>query len=349
MVRSVARAVILLAVVSLAVPESAIPISSSRGEDAYIISLPLIMESWLPPPEPSIEVVRTGDDTFLVKLPVCGDPSEGVWAEYQMSRFTAPLPGWSFASRFWHLFGLSIVDSEGNQLWRLVAPNSAWEYAYRIGPQDAPIDDFDFYGSVHQAQRNTYTAIEADYNDITALGTGASLTAKQVTFVQEGEIILPSDRTTIAGNSRLVVLFAGCQVRVEHSHTYLPGYELYAAYNAMLPTTNGDSRGIDTYQVGDNLPAVRVYDGAPKNLNTETDKVSGWHSTAHPFVVSMALPSGVPGPDGWSKSGGYKAWFHDIADSNKGKFYVNYVSSNYAERVTAEDSQHSTVYWVERR
>jgi len=325
----------------------------SRGQGAVSKAyLPLVASGY----DPSCRLMRvyrealTGD--WLVQLPILGEASNRIVAEYRLRQIDHNLSGWSFSSRCWHILGLRVIDLNGSMspitLQNIEA--SAWEYAYTIGADADEQADYDFFGAIHQAQKSTSFAISLDGRDLGDVPMGRICYGERLVVVQTMDTYYPKDKATVIGASTLTHTFdyeMGLDVR--HSHTYSEGYRLYASYSAMMPTNNDDSAGIDTIQVGTNALQSRDYDGSVKNIGTEGSNAVGWHSFVHSYRTVMELPAGGPDTDGaWTHSGEYKMWFNDLAPAitGLGKFYVNYVTGDFASRVTATASEHWTRYRV---
>jgi hypothetical protein len=267
---------------------------------------------------------------------------------------TTALSGWGFASQCWALQGLSVVDLDAVAspvvLLDPASYASAFEYAYSIGADADLVGDYNYFGSVHQAEASTAAAFYLDGYPMLTIPAGLVCYGKTCQVIQTMNTYYPKDKVTVIGASALnhTFLYNGI-LAVAHSHTYSAGYKIYSAYSAMLPLSNADSAGIDTYQVGSNPAAARAYDDAAHDRPTQTDTLVGSHSAAHTYKVRMTLPSGGPDDTGaWTYSGVFQAWWNDLAPSptGLGKFYVNFVAGDFTQRITAAPSAHRTIYQV---
>jgi len=292
----------------------------------------------------------TGD--WLVQLPILGEASNRIVAEYRLRQIDHNLSGWSFPSNCRHILGLRVIDLDGvmSPITLQNIEASAWEYAYTIGADADEQADYGFFGAIHQAQKSSSFAISLDGHDLSDVPMGLTCYGERLVVAQTMDTYYPKDKATVIGASTLIHTFDyGTGLDVRHSHTYSVGYKLYASYSAMMPTNNDDDAGVNALQVGTNVSQSRDYDDSTKNIGTEGSYAAGWHSSAHGYRTVMELPAGGPDTDGaWTYSGEYKMWFNDLAPATTGlgKFYVNYVTGDFASRVTAVASEHWTRYRV---
>lgn len=288
-----------------------------------------------------VHAVRQNANNWLIQLPISGVASN-IKVEYQIRKITAVLAGWGFASNCWHLGGIKVIDLTG-AVPDIVLMDisgvantvlSAFEYAYNIGIAGDIQANFDFYGSLHQAQKSTGMTVSIDGLDVTALASGASAFGSTLVIAQTMDTYLPKDKTTVIGSSALTHTFTQAnQLQIDHSHAFIAGYEMYSSYSAMLPLSPGD---IDTMQTDNNAAHFpRTWDDGAYNLDTQTDTVLAWHSSAHNYRVRMTLPFSAPSSAAdWSKSGSYKAWIQDRSPNPTGilKAYVNLLDGIFANR-----------------
>lgn len=312
----------------------------------------LVLQSAMPTNNTKVTIERNGAELF-VWVPLVSGIS--TWARYRLAKMDTPRSGWGFASNMWVIMGAAVVESDGTT-WQLNDNNtSAWEYAYRIGVTDAPntLDGFDFYGSLHQAEQRTSLQFSVDasnYDDDT-LPSGRFLLCDTFTVAQTADIILPSDKTSVCGDIALTHTFAigAYDLQVDHVHNYVAGYQIFAAYSAMMPSNNSGDAGFDTYKIGSLAAAARAYDDSNNALGTEATTAVLSHSSAHPYTMTLTLPYGGPELSGlWTHTGGFGMWFQDRSPSLSGigKVYVNFVGS-YADRITPPaTTTHRTRYGV---
>jgi hypothetical protein len=301
-----------------------------------------------------VRIKREDANNLLVMVPVTAEANRIV-AEFRLKRITTVIGGWGFASNCWHLLGLRIVDLDGVASPKALTDigGSSWEYSFTIGA-DADIEgDYGLYGSIHQAQAISGSAsIRLDNKDLSDLPIGVWIYGKRLLATQTIDTYYPKDKTTVIGSTVLSHIFTTTFVEAVFAMTHVAGYKLYASYAGMLPTSNADSAGCDTYKVGSNAAAARVFDDGAKNINTQTDTFLAWHSTAHSYRVKLFLPSGGPDADGnWTYAGSHKGWFQDRAPNpaGVGKHYVNYVGSTFAtDKITAASSSHRARWSVEK-
>lgn len=288
---------------------------------------------------PSILQPLTGE--YLITTPLRGE--SGVrCAEWDVRQEKVKISGYTWTSNTRHLFGLKLVTiANGSKV--VLSDGQGWEAAGSIGA-DADLEaTYNYFGSIHQNEQCQSCVVSV--RGMASVPRWKRVYCTSLTIDQNINTIYPADKTSVIGTTKMRHSFDSAGLRVNRTHTYQPGYKIYTFYGAMMPINNPL---LDTYQVGENASAVMVMDGNPKNLNTETSIFKSWAAGGN-YRVVMSLPTGGPSdPADWSKAVGFKGWFKDNADG-KGKHYVNFVSGNFADRVTAETSSHIVQYWVEKQ
>jgi hypothetical protein len=307
----------------------------------------------LPSPTPDrslIDLHRENANNFLVRIPFNQTQD---YAEFRLRLITTVLPGWDFSSNQWILLGLRVLAP--GAVWTLTERNSAWEYAIKIARADAPQKDFTLYGSLHQGQRRTTWSLAADGIDATGLESGQHIYCQQVVMAQSLDIYDPTDKSTVIGSTDITHTFDPTdQVMVRHAHAYHPGYQLYSAFSAMLPVTNGDGMGIDRVQSGQKPAYTPVQDGSAQFIGAFSSLCRGWHSAAHRYRINMLLPDGGPAGAPWDADSQARSvqglWLQDyLEDPTKAKFYLSWISNQYIHRITAQAASHRQRYYVDLR
>jgi len=291
-----------------------------------------------------LEIYREGANDFLIRGRINGENDTNRIVEWRLRKFTTTLSGWSFASNCWHLLGCKVIDISGHQpALEISGQTSAFEYAFRLGATNDLESAFEFVGSVHQSQQATAFTIHGDGEDLSGLATGAYAYARTLTVTQAMDTVYPGDKMTIVGSSALDHTFTVSSMAFAHSHAFDPGYQAFTFYSAMLPVL---AANMDTYQIGDLTTGTAVGDNSSHEIGTQAD-TARMSDSGHAYQIAMTLPDGKPGqPNGWEASV-YGLWINDRSDGIV-KAYSNYVSSNFAQRVSAENSSHQTRYQVVR-
>lgn len=287
-----------------------------------------------------VMVARTAAGEYLARLQV-PDASEGTYAEYKFKKV---------AKGVWNIQGLRIFDFTGNIPERkLVDTASVWEYAGFLGVAGDPAgtQNWGDYGSGHGDENPLTATFTLDGADVATIPVGEYRTGKSFTLAQSMDTLLPKDNSIVVGSSTLSHVLTADGLLLSHNHTFLPGYELYNFYPAMLPSTGALSgEGLNRAQIGTSTPYTLSYSGGVYNLNQIAE--SGiMYSTEHPYAVKLSLPSGGPDTAGdWSRDQGQeKFWLYDTPGSYA-KLYVNWISGGYAARVPATTSSHQARYEV---
>jgi len=287
-----------------------------------------------------VTVVREASSLLArVQVP---DAAEGTYAEYKFKKV---------AKGVWNIQGLRIVDVTGLSAPRILNNTaSVWEYAGFLGvagDPPSPAINWGDFGSGHGDENVTSAVIKVDGIDITALPVGASRDGSVLTIEQAMDTLYPKDPTIVVGTTTLAHTLDANGLTVDQTHAYVPGYELYNFYTALLPTTGAlDGSGMNRAQIGTSTPRVLKYDGTVYDLNTIADSAI-MYSTEHPYAIKMTLPFGGPNVNGdWSNDrGAEKMWLYDTA-SGYAKVYTNWISGGYPNRVPAQYSEHQTHYSV---
>jgi hypothetical protein len=281
---------------------------------------------------------------YLVSNRVSGESA--TYVQWKMRKYTVPEPGWGFASNAWFIRDLTVKAGSdiilGNK-------SSSWEYAFKVGA-DADIEaDYGFFGGVHQGQAITEWTFTLDGRDVTGMAVGEIRFGALAHMRQSLNTYYPKDKTTVVGASTIEHRWGETALDVEYTHAFSDGYSIYQCYSAMVPTTSaGTPAGIDTYKIGDNSAAARVFDDGAKNKPTETATALFYHSTAHAYRLTMTLPTGYPGNNTWAYSGNWKVWFLDGVDADNGKAYANWIDGEFADRIEAIASTHQIRYVVSK-
>ena len=300
----------------------------------HFISLPAYQDIQ----HPSVVQLLAGE--YLVTTPMRGDVAR--CAEFDLRQEKSILSGWAAASGTRHLFGIDLVTiATGAKV--VLSAGTGMEMAGQIGADADLQGDYGYFGTGHQ--RETITAFSMTIPRLASIPRWKRVYCQNVRVDQTMNTIYPKDKATVIGTTTMRHVFRSTGLLVTRSHTYSAGYKLYNWYGGMMSIANP---GVDTYQVGTEAAASMVFDDAAKNLNTQTDIYKAWLA-AGDYNVCMRLPTGGPSdPADWSKAGGYKGWFKDNAD-HAGKFYANYVDTNFAGAVAAVPSAHVCEYYVEKQ
>jgi hypothetical protein len=266
-----------------------------------------------------------------------------------MTKLATPLAGKSQIPNSWCVSGLDVVDLDGVQadveLMHWTPTFSAFEFAYGLVVADAPSATGITYGSVHRHQLCTSVAIALDGDDLSILPPGSGAYGNRLVLSQTMDDYL-DDEVTVFGASELVHIFDAYGMEIRHSHTYEAGYQLYNDYVAMMPQSNRDYKGIDTYQMGSLAARSRAYDDGNYDSNSEFLTYLCWHATQHPYRMRMEVFDPMPT---------WVAWYEDRGPAPSdpeyyfgyGKFYVQ-AHQNWANRVTAEANSGRARYRVDR-
>jgi len=295
-----------------------------------------------------VEVYRADANNYLVRVPIAGTQSV---AEYRLQKQTTILAGWSAASACWHLLGLRVIEVSTSRVYTLVAQNSAWEYAGRVGLVSADAALHEFFGSIHQSQVSTGFTIALDGVSLPTLAIGQSRLGASLAVAQTMNTILPSDKATVIGTTTLSHTFTvanHCDVDYTLFWNGAPACDYHTMYSAMLPVTS-ESGGLDTYKVGIGAATARLYDNGEKVKGTDTDTTIWSASSAHGYKATLFLPSGGPvdPDDSYLRAPSYKTWVHDRPELDKGKAYVNFVDTGAASVIACiNNTRHRTRYAV---
>ncbi len=301
------------------------------------------VERFAPNYDKPITVVRDSETKFLVRIQSPQDP-EGVFAEW---------PIINQGGDNWAIRGLTIKDINKIQPdYILGESDSVWEYAFRIirSDEEKPDEGEDatyYYGGGHGNIKSTNFAIRIDSQDIKSLSIDSAIRGSQVNIDQVFDILYPKNQSLVIGSVELHHKFNQDQLLVEHSHTYVPDYEIYAAHSGMLPINkkSNNPNSFNRVKIGDNPEIEIKNDGQYHYFEPASEAL--FYSTNHPYKLKLTLPSGGPDIHGdWSKATGLeKIWFYDIA-GEYAKVYVNWVSNQWETRIPASSSSHQTKYQI---
>jgi hypothetical protein len=308
-----------------------------------------------------LSLIRQDRNDFNVRVPIpnAGDET----AEWRMQNLQ--LGG----TNNWRIEELKVVGTAANYI--LSNSTSVWEYAYMIGLANDPASstNWQFIGGGHGNETPTGYRLTADGIDETGLSVGSTVSANSVVFTQDFKMLLPKDHSQTVATVHLVHTFNTNGLLVQHSHIYNPGYQMYNEYSAMMPVTDD----INTVVIGNGTPHTVVFNGVAYFLGTSSASGTAY-STNQPYALTMSLPSGGPDDNGyWGYDSGPEyywlldeagfsaitAFIHiisryisresrrEVGSLTYNKFYVNWVSSQYANRITPPaSSSHSALYRI---
>lgn len=154
--------------------------------------------------------------------------------------------------------------------------------------------------------------------------------------------IYPKDKTTEIGTTTMRHTFYGDKLRVTRSHTHEAGYKIYGWYGAMLPILSAD---LDRWSIGGSAGTAFVGDDAGKGYMDASKALA--YKASGDYTLVMELPSGSADDSGaWTYTGTEYLWVKDNADGAP-KFYANYVSNTFANKIAAGASSHTVDYYVQ--
>jgi hypothetical protein len=205
--------------------------------------------------------------------------------------------------------------------------SSVPEYAMQIAETGAGAIGYDFFGMAHSNEAPTMTpTFTLDAVSVTGWSTAQTGTGTTFIINQASNTLLPLNAngtpngSTVCGSNTVRHTFTAAGLLVEHTHTLNAGYVGKTDYSAMLPISVANFNRV---AIG-SLPVYTPLNNglaAASISGTQAATFSAWHASAHPYKITMTLPSGGPDSTGlWTNSGPDYSIFLD--NVSYGKFYV---------------------------
>jgi hypothetical protein len=286
-------------------------------------------------------VTRTSATEFRVQTPIIAGVTTQV-VEWWVK--TTPPATWTLQGIYARDLATGIdvqLSDAGN--------NSVYEYAFPIAEQGAGTIGFEFFGNGHGHE--TPLSVTMTLDGASVLGWSNAQTATGATFIidQSTNTRLPLhangtvDDVTIAGSSTLRHTFTDAGLLVEHTHVMSAGFVGKGDYAAMCPAS---SANFNRVRHGSNPPYTPHGAGAQLGTGTQAATYTAWHTSAHPYRLTMTLPSGGPDTSGsWTNAGPENTFVVDN-DGNI-KFYAMVQGGTLANARNLGSTAHAQTYAVD--
>jgi hypothetical protein len=286
----------------------------------------------------AIRVTKQSSSEWRILTPVVGAPQtyQAEW-RFKVSQ-TTPV---SASGPMWFLLGLYGRDLAvpGDVQLSTSDDGSVYEYVGMVGVTDAPAGGFDFMGNGHGGEQlSAPISFVLDGRDISSFSVGSTQDGLSLVVTQAKTFQLPknpdgsSNYVTQIGTGTTTHTFNTTGMKVNHTHTFIAGYQGHTWYAAMIPSNFDNFNRARCDALSGGVQYTPVGDSSTQFTGLECHTISVWHESAHRFKVTMNLTSGGPAvPSDWSHAGpGYTYWVDDPA---RGKGYSLFINGAYASRI----------------